>query len=446
MKKKPLPPRVLGGLDKLFIGIMLAIFAGIVVHAPLTVWLGTVLPGLDLQIKAWKEILMGVGAVIAATIVIRQKRWDILKSPWLFLAGVYILWHVLLIPLFFTNLTATAAGLLIDLRYVVFFGLMVVLVQLYPQLRRLFLWVFAVGLALVAVFALLQVFVLPPDFLTAIGYGDETISPYLTVDENPDYVRINGTLRGPNPLGAFAVIGLAAAAAIWLRGQVRPKGWWLALAGVVTTGLFVALWTSYSRSALVAAVVALGLVFLLTVGRQLHRWVWITLFVVAFAITGGVYAARDTSFVSNVILHENEGTGATVSSNDGHIESLIDGTDRLVRQPLGAGIGSTGSASLFTSQPVIIENQYLFIAHEVGWIGLALFLLLFGRVLLVAWRRRSDWLALAVLSSGLGLALIGLLLPVWVDDTVSIIWWGLAALAVGGRDERAIHKTPKRTA
>jgi len=41
-------------------------------------------------------------------------------------------------------------------------------------------------------------------------------------------------------------------------------------------------------------------------------------------------------------------------------------------------------------------------------------------------------LALGVFASGIGLALVGFFLPVWADDTVSIIWWGLAAVVVGG--------------
>ena len=94
----------------------------------------------------------------------------------------------------------------------------------------------------------------------------------------------------------------------------------------------------------------------------------------------------------------------------------------------------------------IIENQYLFIAHEVGWPGLALFVALFVMILVRLWKFRSDWLALGVLASGIGLALIGLLLPVWADDTVSIIWWGLAGLAIGGTYGRTVNKTTKRAA
>jgi hypothetical protein len=46
------------------------------------------------------------------------------------------------------------------------------------------------------------------------------------------------------------------------------------------------------------------------------------------------------------------------------------------------------------------------------------------------WGLRKDWLALGVFASGIGLAIVGIFLPVWTDDTVSIIWWGLAAIAL----------------
>ena len=436
----------LGYLDGLFVSILLLIFAGIILHTPITVWLGTVFPEQDLIIKAWKELLMTGALVIAALLVHRHHRWDIVKNPFIALAGMYAAIHLLLLPFKFTGQLAAISGLMIDLRYVAFFVLVVIAVQLYPYLRTLFVKVFVVGAAIVCTFAVLQVFILPPDILSWLGYSRDTISPYLTVDENPDYVRINSTLRGPNPLGAYAVIVLAVVAAYWLRVKTavtRKQG---VLIGLLAISAGVALWASYSRSALVAAAIALGVIFFLTIGRKLNKTAWVTILIIVGALAGGLIAARETSFVSNVILHENEGTGAAVSSNDGHVESLIDGLDRTLHQPLGAGIGSTGSASLHTDQPLIIENQYLFIAHEAGWIGLAIFLVLFGKILWTAWLRRTDWLALAVLASGLGLAAIGLLLPVWVDDTVSIIWWGLAALVIGGAYGGAIHKKAKRTA
>jgi hypothetical protein len=439
------PP--LGFLDKLFIGLMAAIFIGVVVHAPATVWLGTLFPTADIAIKAWKEVLMVVAGIVLLAILAKRRQGALLKSWWVILPVVYVLLHIALVPVFFSDSASVIAGLLIDVRYVVYFAFMAILIQLYPAQRRLFIYLFAIGAIVVGVFALLQVFVLPPDFLKVIGYGDQTIQPYLTVDRNPDYVRISSTLRGPNPLGAFAVIGLSLACAFVLRGKLASlRLRWKIIGGVIVAGLVAALWYSYSRSAKIAAGTALAVVALLTFGRKINRYVWVAIFVVGFGIAGVVYAAKDTSFVSNVVLHENAETGSDVTSNDDHVTSLVDGSERLVRQPLGAGIGSTGSASLQTDQPLIIENQYLFIAHEIGWLGLALFLVLFGWIIVTAWRHRNDWLALGVFASGLGLALIGMLLPVWVDDTVSLIWWGLAGLVVGGMYERSIDKKTKRAA
>ena len=70
-------------------------------------------------------------------------------------------------------------------------------------------------------------------------------------------------------------------------------------------------------------------------------------------------------------------------------------------------------------------------AHEVGWLGLIAFLALLGLVIRRLWQRRnSDSLALGLLASGVALSLIGILLPVWVDDTVSIVWWSLTAAVI----------------
>ncbi|OYX40560.1 hypothetical protein B7Y94_06200 [Candidatus Saccharibacteria bacterium 32-49-12] len=380
-------------LDYTFAGLLLVVLGGVFVHAPLTIWLGSFWPDQALLIKAWKEILLILAVIVGLATLWRHGRWTELRSSWVLLPVVYGTLHLALLPLFNQSWTEVVAGLMIDLRYIVYFVLTYLIIRLYPGWRPLFLRVVAIGMMIVGGFGLLQVLVLPADVLTGIGYGEETIQPYLTVDENPDYVRINSTMRGPNPLGAIAAIGLTLGAS-WLvlrSGASRLARWQRAGLAIGGVGLAIALWASYSRSAVVAAIVAVGLVLLLTVGRRLPRAAWIGLFVVGFGILGGLYAGRDSDFVSNVILHENEGTGALVSSNDGHVESLIDGTERLVRQPLGAGIGSTGSASLLGDEPLIIENQYLFIAHEVGWIGLGLFTWLFGAVLLASWRQRRDW-------------------------------------------------------
>ncbi len=419
-------------IDRLYLGILLVIFGGIVLHAPLTVGLGSLWPHYDLIMKAWKEILMGVALVILGIIIWREKRSDILKEPLMIGLMIYAGLHLVSLIMFRNGLQAILAGLMIDLRYVLFFTLVYLAVRLFPQFRRSFVRVGIIGALIVVGFAILQVFILPADVLKYLGYNVHTIAPYLTVDQNHQYIRINSTLRGPNPLGAYAVIVLASLGA-WLIGK-KPKMARHQIVVIIALliGGIVALLASYSRSALIAAVVAGVVILGATVLPKFSRRAWIITAVVVFAIAGGLVAASKTSVVSNVLLHENPTGGSAVNSNEGHLSSLQDGLLLLVKQPLGSGLGSTGSASLTTNAPLIIENQYLFVAHEVGWLGLVLFLMIFIGVMNRLWQLRANWLALGVFASGLGLAIIGLFLPVWVDDTVSIVWWGLAAFIIGG--------------
>ena len=433
-------------IDKLFIGTLLLVFGGIVLHALISVGLSTLFPDFTLLIKSWKEIFLIFAGLLVIMILIRRRAWRILKDPIVLLIAAFAALHITLIPLSNSGSASVIAGLMIDLRYLFFFVLVFIAMKLYPGLRRPFIVTFVVGALIVLIFALLQVFVLPPDILKYIGYNETTIVPYLTVDLNMDYIRINSTLRGPNPLGAYAVIILSALLAFWLRGNHKEFKNPMGVVAIIGIGSVVALWASYSRSALIAAVVAVVIILALTIGRKITKKVAAIMFAVLIILAGAFVAVRETDFISNVILHENVTEGNEVNSNDGHIASLQDGVDRLVHQPLGSGVGSTGSASLYSLEPVIIENQYLFVAHEAGWLGLGLFLYLFWRVAKALWRQRKDWLAVAVFASGIGLAVIGLLLPVWVDDTVAIVWWGLAAVVIGGANDRAINKAAKRTA
>lgn len=427
-------------LGHVLAGIELLILGGIVLHTPLSVGLGMLFPDISLLFKVWKELLLGIGLVVAIIIIGRQGKWKLFLDDLVVrLAAAYALLHVVLFGLMWRGLDASLAGLLIDLRYVLLFVLVYVTIRLFPGYRKLFVGVALAGAMVVTGFAVLQVTVLPSDVLKHIGYSQSTILPYLTVDLNQEFIRINSTLRGPNPLGAYAGICLALIAAYVTQYRRAVSRMNIAVLAVVAMGAMVALWASYSRSAVVAAVVMLVAVMVASSGLRVSRMQWIVGASVAFALVGGIFAARDTAFVSNVLLHENPAGGSVEKSNEGHIESLNDGLRRVSTQPFGEGIGSTGSASLRSDEPHIIENQYLAIAHETGWLGLGLFIWLFGLILGRLWQRRDDWLALGMLASGIGLALIGLLLPVWMDDTVSLVWWGLAAVALVPLTKEKIH-------
>ena len=423
------------------------VFGFIVLHAPITVWVGSHIPELALGVKAWKEAMIILAAVLVSIALFKQHKVKVFfRQPIVVLVCVYVVVHLFLLGIYPQSVQSSIAGLLIDLRYSVFFVTVYGFLQLYPEYKEAFIRVGIVGAFIVCCTTAVQL-LLPKDALSTLGYGPNTIEPYLTVDKNPDFIRYNSTLRGPNPLGAFAVMVLAGAVAyancMW-RGLASQKK---ALVVLLGGAAMLSLWVSYSRSALLAAVVALVVLYALITKQQLSKKTWIVLGVIGLVVAAAVYMAKDTTFVANVLLHDNPTTGAMVDSNAAHAESLANGISRMAVQPLGAGVGSTGSASLLAGGATIIENQYLMIAHEAGWGGLTIFLLLFVMVLLQV-KQRDTWLARAVFASGIGLAVVGLFLPVWADDTISIVWWGLAAVALTGGiyGQNTANKKAKRAA
>lgn len=427
-------------LEKLPAWILIAIFGLIVLHAPMTVYLGSHFPAASDYIKSWKELLVLVAAVpIVIDLYLHKGRgFDKWEKVMFWLVASYILLHLVALVWSPGNTQSLVAGLMIDLRYVAYFALVYVFVRLHPRYLAAFIKVSLAGAAVVLGFAVLQL-LLPRDFLTHLGYGPNTIEPYLTVDKNPNYVRFSSTLRGPNPLGAYAVIVLAIMAAFADKTRRHWQTYLLATSGLV------ALWVSYSRSAWLAAIAAVSVVIAVRYGSRISHRAWLIAVAAALIVTAFTLSIGGTNFIDNVIYHNNPTTGGQIDSNAGHLTSLENGLTRLWQQPLGAGVGSTGSASLFGPSPMIVENQYLYVGHEVGWLGLGLFLAITLGVCWRLWQLRDNRLALGVLAGGIGMLLVGLLLPVWSDDTVSIIWWGLAAIAIvkGGDYE---SKTDQKTA
>jgi len=432
-------------LESVLKAIILIVGIGVILHTPVSVWLSSLLPDFTNYIKAWKEVLLFVGLAIAAVLIFKYKK-TVPHKKLVALVLIYSLLHVFMIAVNYKGLFASIAGLMIDLRYLVYFALVLFAINLDPSFKQKFLKISFIGAGIVTIFALLQVYILPNDFLSLLGYSKATILPYMTIDQNENYIRINSTLRGPNPLGAYAIMVIAILAS-WLTVNHRKldtkKSIYVSL---ILVGGLVSLWSSYSRSALMAAVIAI--VFLAFNRFNVSKKNLSIFAVIAVALGGMIFAMRGTSFVSQVFLHDNTAIIDNLNSNEGHASSLATGWDLMVANPFGVGVGTTGSASMHTDSSLIIENQYLFVAHEVGWLGLALFIGITVLLSIKLWKRQTDWLSISVLASGIGIYMIGFFLPVWVDDTVSIIWWGLAAAAItGGMDERiTFDKKTKRIA
>jgi hypothetical protein len=408
-------------------------------HALFTTWLGSTFGYLDL-FRIWKELLIALMVPMASWLVYkdRQLRVWFKGSRLVLLVLLYVLLHLLMgmyaLATNKVNPEALIYALLINLRFPVFLLLMVIVAaktDLKKHWPKIILWPAAV----VVTFGLLQQFVLPTDFLTHFGYGQETIPAAQTVDEKPEYRRIQSTLRGANPFGAYLLVLIIALVALMLRkGSIHQESIPRALYAVYLVPAMLLLFFTYSRSAWLGLLAALAFLVFWKVRPGQRRLLLIAAAAFTLFFAGTVWLLRDNDRVQNTLFHSDESSLSSESSNAGRLRQLQAGAQDILHEPLGRGPGTAGPASVRNDQPArIAENYYVQIAQEVGIIGLAFFIVIYLWVARTLWRQRRDPLSQILLASLLGLTLINLLSHAWTDDTLSLIWWGLAGLVIGSR-------------
>jgi hypothetical protein len=407
-------------------------------HAFLTVW-GASLVGHYTLLRLWKELLLVPLGFGALWLVWRDHRLrqEAVKS-WLLrcmlafallqllLGGVALAHHTV-------NHRALAEGLIIDVRLVsIFFVAWVAAahVQALNQHWRKFVLIPAI---IVVVFGLLQAVVLPANFLGHFGYGPHTITPYETVDQNAQFVRVQSTLRGANPLGAYLVLVLAAIGTLVTRKWQKSRKQFFSITalGLITV---VVLYFSYSRSAYVGAFLALFVLIWVGVKRPcLKRVVLATVVTLCVLVGGSVVLLRHDVGIEDTFFHSSQLSHSPQSSNQDRTSGLERGVRDILHNPLGSGPGTAGPASEQNSQPArIAENFFIQIGQETGWLGLGLFLVINVLLFRGLWARRyeQDHLALTLLASLIGLSFVNVLSHAWADDTLAYVWWGLAGIAL----------------
>ncbi len=413
-----------------------AIFVVAPFYAPLSVWAASRLQHFEL-LKILEEIVLAVLAAVLFGFLLTYRRLipRLLANRLLILIGVYAL---LLIGTGIYDLAshrvATKAvinGWLLDLSPVGFFSVVLLTAALTARRyattlpwRKLVIWP---ALAVI-VFGFLQFTVLPKNSLSHIGYGPDTIAAYETVDNQPNIVRIQSSLRGPNPLGAYLVLIIPLLLVAASRFKDQRRWWWL---GFSLLGLVV-LFGSYSRSAEVGLLLSLVVLAALRWRRRLSRQVLVTGAALLLALIGGLAIFRHSYFVQNVVFHSSGASSSPMSANAERNAAIKRAASDVYHHPLGGGIGSAGPASRRNTghDEKIAENYYLQIGQEVGWAGLLLFVAIVGRIAIKLWRQRRSALAQVLLAALVGLSFINLFAHAWADETLAYVWWGLAGIAL----------------
>lgn len=407
------------------------ILIGVPFHALLTAWFASRFGYFD-EIRLWKEALLFVLVLSSLYLVIRHPalRRDLQHSRLAQALVTFIGFTVLMAAagLLWGTVSWRAAlyGVIIDTRSFVFLLVLLVAGHLAPLPFTRRRWILFPALVVIAI-GVLQLLVFPPDFLRHFGYGPDTLQAYQPVDNKPGLARLQSTLRGPNPLGAYLIPVIMSFVAMTVVSKKRRL---IALLSIAA-GLVV-LFGSYSRSAAAGLVIAVWLFTLWTIKSYQIKKVFLGISAGMLVLLGCLgYGLRQNDTFQNIVFHTNEKSTSATSSNNARLAALKSGLKDIVHHPAGRGVGTAGPASVHNSKggARISENYFLQIGQEAGVIGLLLFLLVIGGVVRILYHKRSDTLTRATLASFIGILLVNMTTHAFADDTLAYTLFALLGYA-----------------
>ncbi len=410
---------------------LIIIFLTMPFYAFITVFFSSIVGHYTL-IRLYKEIIVLILTLISIYLVIVDKKLRnyLFKNKLIWLIIVFaflvIIWGLVAYLKHGVSAKALGYGLIVDLRTLLIFVICYLLSFKLKIPDKKIIKLIIYPALIVIIFAMLQIFVLPNNFLSHFGYNIQTIKPYETINSNKNYVRIIATLRGANPLGAYLVIPISLLAVLFYSTKRR----YLVLVSLIMA--FLALFFSFSRSAWIGAILALIVIFYVKLPSNLWRKRALfggLLMTIIFIIS--LLLLHNNPEFDNIFFHTQNNSKAAYSSNAGHLFAFESGIKQLITQPLGKGTGTAGPASVYNIVPPrISENFYIQIGQELGWLGLIIYLWIQFIILKSLWRYRDNKLVLAFTASFIGISFINLLSFAWADDTMAYIFWGFAGLII----------------
>lgn len=269
------------------------------------------------------------------------------------------------------------------------------------------------------------------------------VRTYGTVNGH-EILRIGSVLFDYVGMGFAFAIGLGIAAELAARGRGRP---WAHLSMPV---LGIALLLTQTRSAFVAAVIAVLFALRSRAGKpSVQRARFARILAVAIVVTVPIVAATGA-------LHRFSGDKGSNALHQSRAQAAL---SIMVHQPLGRGLGTTSGGvaaadqSLTANSPKVIatESQYLLVGTQLGVVGAGLYVAIVLLALRRVLRRRPDdakSLAPSAMSNvAVGVAVGAAVTQPFVTIEVAFMFWGLLGLAVSVADQdsdRAPRGEPAR--
>lgn len=234
-----------------------------------------------------------------------------------------------------------------------------------------------INTVILSVWGVFQAQILGDGFLINLGYQTQRVSHMIKL-KNEFYMlggnfmqRVTSTFAAPNTFGMYLAMVITFMTYLKKRLGINIKLYY------ISAGIFVAtLILTFSRTSWICCVVALILFYIEYINWTKQMWIRIIKITIA---CGLIFVVADlvilrTGIVSGMYrLIFNTITGRD-SSLIGHITSFGGSIVKVVKNPLGLGLGNNGPrAKVFMSKPNLVESSYSLMAYEVGIIGMAVY-------------------------------------------------------------------------
>lgn len=265
-----------------------------------------------------------------------------------------------------------------------------------------------------------------------------------------DFIRVGSVLQSPLTLGFY----LYPALAIGLHYMADRRLRWGTSVATALAGAAVVM--TLTRSALLGAVVLSLVSVRVGIARLSPGRVRLVLVLVATAVIAAPLGG------STILGQRTVATFSGQQDANTHLQSAQAGFQALLDDPLGRGLGTApGIGDRFQVQGKLTsEDAYLQVGDELGVAAMVIFMAFLG-VTLSRLRRTGDGSsdglpAPAMFAAGVGLAVGGLFLHVWLDYSTALTFAALAGVSIsvasgtcdgrGPDPELPVHRPQRRVA
>lgn len=387
----------------------------------------------------WKEFILAILFLRIIFDAIKTKKFPF-KIIWADKLTLLLFVIALISILYGTkNLVQAGWGIRYDFEIFLVYFVVRALVRKTKQIKELFYVLLGSGF-IVAIFGIIQVLFLEPDFLArCCGYSyifnwtpdkplqASQVIPGATPGSIGSY-RIISTLAGPNQLGIYlTVVFLLSVSAFFVAKAKTEKAIYLILSLIY----LVPIYFTYSRSAWLALVVGVVVIKLYFFGRKYINWLIGGIITLVLAGILVMIFGQDNRFVSEILLR--------FSSSGDHMARVKESLNTFIKHPFGLGIGRAGLVSVrFPENGTLInESWHLQILTELGFLGFLVYVGILIDYFREFWRGLKEKFgglkqvylisALAILAA---VILHGFFLHTWTDISLVVIVWTIFGIAI----------------